>query len=79
MAAITARDRQLARRLPGEFLTCPGGPKERVVEIVDRSWGSYDTHPTTELAQALLPVLEELAEPGREVTDRHRDLDEDIG
>ena len=78
MAAATARDRQLARDLPDEFLMWPARPRERVAELVSAHWMSYDAQPRRELAQALIPVLEELAEPGREATERHRDLCEDV-
>ena len=77
MAVVSDRDRQLARRLPDEFLMWPARPRERVAELVSAHWMSYDAQPRRELAQALPPVLEELAEPGREATDP-RDLCETI-
>jgi hypothetical protein len=39
---------------------------------------SFDARPRAELAEALLPILERLLEPGKEVTNADRDLCEEV-
>jgi hypothetical protein len=41
--------------------------------LVNRYWSGYAEPARGQLAQALLPVLAELAEPGAPVTERHRE------
>lgn len=64
---ISDGSREIARRLPEEFLQGSDGPVERVVELVSLYWGSYEEKQRAELAQALLAVLE-----GLHVTNGHR-------
>ena len=73
MATISDHDREMARRLPDDFLQASGDPVERVVDLVNRHWGSYEAKQCTELAQALVAILEELS-----VTDGHRNFCEEV-
>ena len=41
--------------------------------MINRYWAAYAEPARGELAQALLPVLEELVEPGAPVTEQHRE------
>ena len=74
MGEIFDSDREFARGLPDEFLTRSGVLVDRVVGLVSTHWGSHENPDRAELAQALLPILEELLHPGAYVTDGHRDL-----
>ena len=78
MAKVSDRDREIARGLPDEFLRGSGVSVNRVVELVSAHWGSYDNPARAKLAQALLPILEELFYAGAYVTDEHRDLCEGV-
>ena len=78
MSEVSDGDRELARGLPDEFLTRSGVAVDRVVRLVSTHWGSYDDPSRAELAQALLPILGELLQPGVYVTDGHRDLCEGV-
>jgi hypothetical protein len=66
-------DRNNARRLPDEFAQAAGGSGDRISGLVSRYWPDYGEPARGELAQALMPVLEELAEPGAPVTEQHRE------
>lgn len=66
-------DRNNARRLPDEFAQAAGESDDRVTGLVNRYWADYAELERGELAQALLPVLEGLAEPGAPVTEHHRE------
>jgi hypothetical protein len=66
-------DRLNARRLPDEFAQAAGGSDDRVTGLVNRYWAGYAEPAKGQLAQALLPVLEELVEPGAPVTEHHRE------
>ncbi len=66
-------DRNNARRLPDEFAQAAGGSGDRISGLVNRYWPYYSEPARGELAQALLPVLEGLAEPGAPVTEEHRE------
>ncbi len=78
MGKVSDRDRGIARGLPDEFLRGSGISGNRVVRLVNAHWGSYDGPARAELAQALLPILEELFHAGAYVTDGHRDLCEGV-
>lgn len=65
-------DRAVARGLPDEFAQAGGDAADRITSLVSRHWMNYDSTSRTELAAALLPVLESLLEPGTPVTDAHR-------
>ncbi len=62
----------MARRLPDEFAQAGGEAEDRITGLISRHWMNRDTKARTELAAALLPVLEGLLEPGTPVTDAHR-------
>ncbi len=78
MGEVSDSDRELARGLPDEFLMRSGVPVDRVVKLVSTHWGSYDNPARAELAQALLPILEELLHPGVCATYGHCDLCEGV-
>ncbi len=78
MGKVSDSDRELARGLPDEFLRGSGVSVNRVVELVSAHWGSHDKPARAELAQALLPILEELFYAGAYVTDGQRDLCEGV-
>ncbi len=78
MGKVSDRDREIARGLPDEFLRGSGISGNRVVGLVSTHWGSHDKPARAELAQALLPILEELFYAGAYVTDEHRDLCEGV-
>ena len=78
MGEVSRSDRALARGLPDEFLRGSGVSVNRVVGLVNAHWGSHDNPARAELAQALLPILEELLYAGAYVTDGHRDLCEGV-
>ncbi len=78
MGKVSDTDHEIARRLPDEFLRGSGISGNRVVRLVNAHWGSYDNPARAELAQALLPILEELLYAGAYVTDEHRDLCEGV-
>ena len=66
-------DRNNARRLPDEFAQAAGGSNDRVAGLVNRYWPSYAEPARGQLTEALLPVLQELAQPGAPVTEKHRE------
>ena len=66
-------DRNNARRLPDEFAQAAGGTDDRVAGLVNRYWAGYAAPARGQLTEALLPVLQELAEPGAPVTEQHRE------
>ncbi len=74
MATISDRDRETARRLPDEFLLGSGDPIDWTADLVRQHWGSYDAKSRIELVQAFVGILEDLDEPGANVTDSQRDL-----
>ncbi len=78
MGKVSDRDREIARGLPDEFLRGSGISGNRVVGLVSTHWGSHDDPARAELAQALLPILEELFHAEAYVTDGHRDLCEGV-
>ncbi len=78
MGKVSHSNRGIARGLPDEFLRGSGVSVNRVVELVSAHWGSHDNPARAELAQALLPILEELFYAGAYVTDEHRDLCESV-
>ncbi len=78
MAMISDRDRETARRLPDEFLLGSGDPGDRTTDLVRQHWGSYDGKSRIELVQALVGILEDLDDPGANLTDGHRDLCEKV-
>ena len=65
-------DRNNAMRLPDEFAQSAGGSDDRVAGLVNRYWADYAAPARGQLTKALLPVLQELAEPGAPVTEEHR-------
>ena len=71
-------DRNNARRLPDEFAQAAGGSNDRVNGLVNRYWADYDEPARGELVEALIPILDELVEPGAPVTDMHRDKCVDV-
>ena len=71
-------DREWAKRLPDDFAQAGGAALDRIVGLVSRYWLHYDAPVRRELTQALLPILEELLQPGTAVTDRHRRLCEEV-
>lgn len=66
-------DRKNAKRLPDEFAQAAGDSNDRVARLVNRYWAGYAEPARSKLAEALLPVLKELAAPGAPVTERHRE------
>ncbi len=75
---VSDRDRKLARGLPAAFKQCTGAPVDRVVSLVLGHWGSRDPSARAELAQALLPILEGLVQPGVPVIPQQSDLCENV-
>lgn len=78
MTQVSDRDRKLARGLPAAFRKCTGAPVDRVVSLVIGHWESYDPSDRAELAQALLPILEDLVQPGVHIIPEHSDLCENV-
>ncbi len=78
MGKVSHGNRGIARGLPDEFLRGSGVSGNRVVRLVNAHWGSYDNPARAELAQALLPILEELFHAGAYATDGQRDLCEGV-
>jgi len=74
MAPMTLTARDIARRLPDEFVELEGAAAERVGVLVSRYWGSREAEAQAELRHALTYILEELANPGAYISVRHRDL-----
>lgn len=78
VAEVTERDREVARRLPDEFLKLSGTPAGRINKLVRRYWPQAAAPAWAELTQALLLVLRPLLAPGAGVTDQKRLTCEDI-
>ena len=78
MAEVKERDRRYARQLPDEFITMSGMPIDRLTLLVGRHWASQTAPARTELAHALLLVLQPLLDPGAEVTEQKRQTCEHI-
>jgi hypothetical protein len=78
VAVATDSDRDLARRLPDEFVKCRGSEADCVIELVEQYWSSYGTISRAHLVEALMPILGKLCEPGAQVTDRDRGVCEAI-
>jgi hypothetical protein len=78
VAVVTDRDRDLARRLPDEFVKCLGTEADRVIALVEDYWPSHGTISMAHLAEALVPILKKLLEPSAEVTDRDRGICEAV-
>ncbi len=75
MAPVTERDREMARRLPDEFLTSPEvDVVDRVVQLVAHYWGYHEDAGRADLVRVLLPTLRRLLEPGVEPTAVDRDV-----
>ena len=72
MVEVTEQDREIARRLPDEFLKLSGTPAGRLTKLVRRYWPHFGAPARAEVTQALLVVLRPLLEPGAEVTDQKR-------
>ncbi len=78
MTQASDRDRKLARGLPAAFRQCTGAPVDRVVSLVMGHWGSHSPSDRAELAQALLPILEGLVQPGVTIIPLQSDLCENV-
>ncbi len=78
MARVTAQDRSAAHRLPDEFLELSGSSLTRIVELVTRHWEAYDESKRAQLAEALLPLLDNLLESRKTVTGDLRSLCEGL-
>lgn len=65
-------DEDVARRLPDDFMRARGTPGDRTMSLVNLYWTATEEVDRLELAQALLPILEDLAGPAERVTDGHR-------
>ncbi len=78
MAVVTDRDRDLARRLPDEFVECLGTEADRVIALVKDYWPSHGTISMAHLAEALVPILGKLLKAGAQVTDRDRGVCEAV-
>jgi hypothetical protein len=78
VATVTAQDRSAAHRLPDEFLELSGNSLTRAVELVTRHWGTYDQNRRAQLAEALLPLFDNLLESRTAVTDDLRSLCEGL-
>jgi len=75
MATVSERDREMARRLPDEFLnTSEVDALDRVVQLVAHYWGYHKDTARAELVRVLLPTLRRLLEPGIEPTAVDRDV-----
>jgi hypothetical protein len=71
-------DRQIAQRLPDEFAQAGGGAIDRITGLINRHWAHRSGSDRADLAEALLPILGELLEPGTPVTDEHRHCCEQV-
>jgi hypothetical protein len=69
---MTQDDRWFARRLPDDFLGKSGDAITRIRTVVTENWWAYQEGELSELAEALLPVLDGLTNPGAQVADDHR-------
>jgi hypothetical protein len=75
MATVTERDREMARRLPDEFLESPDVEAiDRVVQLVAHYWGYHKDTARADLVRVLLPTLRRLLEPEIEPTAVDRDV-----
>ena len=75
MAQVTERDREIARRLPDEFLESPEVEAiDRVVLLAARYWGYHKDTARAELVRVLLPTLRRLLEPDVDPTPVDRDV-----
>ncbi len=76
MVKVRKRDIQRARSIPnrfvGEQLGIWGDARRRIDEIVHQFWVTYDSAARKTLVDELLPILEELIDPNRTPTDKHR-------
>ena len=76
MVKVRKRDIQRARSIPnrfvGEQLGIWGDTRRRIDEIVHQFWVTYDSAARKTLVDELLPILEELIDPDRTPTDKHR-------
>ncbi len=71
-------DRWYARRVPDDFIARSGDKEERLDTIVSENWWVHDKAHRDELVEALVTVLEDLLQPGAEVTEAHRDTCEGV-
>jgi len=75
MALFTERDREIARRLPDEFLNSPDvDAVDRVVQLVAHYWGYHEDVARADLVRVLLPTLGRLLEPDIAPTAVDRDV-----
>ena len=76
MVKVNDRDIDCARGLPdqfvGEHLRLWGDARNRIEEIVQQCWAAYGGAARKNLADELVPILEELIDPDRTPTDKHR-------
>lgn len=68
----------MAQRLPDDFLTLEGGAAERAAQLIARNWAGHEAKPKAQLAEALLPIVSKLLEPGVSVNQDDRDLCEGL-
>ena len=76
MVKVSDRDIECARSLPDRFvgqeLLLWGDARNRIEEIVQQCWATYDGAARQNLADELVPILQELMDPDRNPTDKHR-------
>ncbi len=76
MVKVSDRDIECARSLPdqfvGEQLRLWDDARNRIEEIVQQCWATYGGAARQNLADELVPILEELINPDHAPTDKHR-------
>ncbi|MFQ5704707.1 MAG: hypothetical protein ACE5HT_11870 [Gemmatimonadales bacterium] len=71
-------DQDVALRLPDDFKRARGSTADRIMTLVNVYWTAKEEWERVELAQALIPILEDLVGPGAPVTESHRRSCQDI-
>ena len=66
MGIVSDHDLEIAREIPKEYLGFTGIPHDRVIDLVERRWPSFGSRSRAELVQALLPVLVDMENQGRQ-------------